>query len=237
MRFIIVEDEVLFAQQLEMIVEKLKHEVCGTAESAENALKIFEKQKPDIALIDINLKGEMNGLELGKWFKRFDDNMIIIFITSLQDEKYFEQAKELVAFSFLKKPVDEETLKRTIALATEHRLKGREKNTTSAFEHIFIKNRSKYIKIQQDEILFVEADDKYCNIHTLDGSKHLERITLSKINKKLNPKLFAQTHRSFIVNLSKVNEIDASDMTVKIADQYLPLGESFKQYVLKRIGV
>lgn len=237
MKFIIVEDEILFAQQLEMIVEKLQYEICGTAESAENALKIYYKEKPDIALIDINLKSEMNGLELGKWFKAFDDNMIIIFITSLQDEKYFEEAKELAAFSFLKKPVDEETLKRTIALATKHSTKSREKYTTSAFEHMFIKNRSKYIKIQQDEILFVEADDKYCNIHTLDGSKHLERITLSKINKKLNPKLFAQTHRSYIANLSKVEEIHPADMTIKIAGLYLPLGESFKQYFLKRIGI
>ena len=120
MNFLLVEDEALYAQQLEMLIEKLQHQICGVAESAEQALQIYDKQKPDIALIDINLKGEMNGLELGKWFKRFDEEIIIIYITSLQDEKYFEQAKEIAAFSFLTKPVDPITLQRTIELATKH---------------------------------------------------------------------------------------------------------------------
>lgn len=237
MNFLIVEDEYLYAQQLEMMVEKLGYEVAGISESAESALGIYDKASPDIAIIDIHLKGEMNGLELGKWLNRFDENIIIIFITSLQDEKYFEQAREMAAFSFLTKPVEEETLKRTIELAIQHRKKNREKHKVSANEHLFIKNRSKHIKLYQKDILYIEAEDKYCNIVLANNTKHLERTSLTSINKKLDPDLFAQTHRSFILNLSKVEEIDPSDMTIKLAEHILPLGESFKKYFLKRIGV
>ena len=237
MNFLLVEDEALYAQQLEMLIEKLQHQICGVAESAEQALQIYDKQKPDIALIDINLKGEMNGLELGKWFKRFDEEIIIIYITSLQDEKYFEQAKEIAAFSFLTKPVDPITLQRTIELATKHGQENNKETETNHHKCLFIKNRSKLIKVKQETILYVEAEDKYCNIHLLNGKKHLERISLSNFNKKLDPNLFAQTHRSYIVNLSKVEEINSSDMTVKLDKHHLPLGDTFKEYFLKKIGV
>ncbi len=237
MKFLIVEDEALYAQQLEMMVDELGYEVAGISESAGPALTKYDKTSPDIALIDIHLEGEMNGLELGKWLNRFDKNIIIIFITSLQDEEYFEQAKEMAAFSFLIKPVKEETLKRTIELAIQHRKKNEGKHKVTANEHLFIKDRSKHIKLYQKDILYVEADDKYCNIVLANNTKHLERTSLTNINKKLDPDLFAQTHRSYIVNLSKVEEIDPSDMTIKIAEQILPLGESFKRYFLKRIGV
>ncbi len=237
MNFIIVEDETLYAQQLEMLVEKLGYNLSGVAEDAETALKLFNKQKPDIALIDINLKGEMNGLELGKWLKRFDEKVIIIYITSLHDEKHFEEAKEMAAFSYLTKPVEQTTLKRTIQLATEHFKNGNKKDDVVSHEYLFVKNRSKHIRVKQADILFIEADDKYCNIYFENRKKLTERITLTDINKKLDPKLFAQTHRSFIVNLSKVEEIDSSDMTIKLSKHYVALGESFKQYFMKRIGV
>lgn len=237
MKFLVVEDEKLYAQQLEMQIEQLNFSLIDIAEDAETALKLFDKQKPDIALIDINLKGEMNGLELGKWLKRFDEKIIIIFITSLQGEEYFEQAKEMAAFSFLTKPVEQTTLKRTIELALAQHKKEIKKEEFSEFGDLFIKNRSKHIRIKQIEILFVEADDKYCNIYIENKKRLIERSSLTQFNKRLDPNLFAQTHRSYTINLSKVEEINTSDMTIKLGNHAIPLGESFKKYFLKKIGV
>ncbi|WP_127846596.1 LytR/AlgR family response regulator transcription factor [Psychroflexus aestuariivivens] len=239
MKFLIVEDESLYADQLQMIVEQCGYEVCGLTDHAEEALKIFESQAPDIAIIDINLAGQMNGLELGKWLKRFKPNMLIIFITSLQEEKYFEGAKEISAFSFLNKPIDQQVLQRTIKLASQFLISNnkQENGEDNILKDLLVKNRSKYIKVKQKEITYISAEDKYCSIHLDNGKSYIERITLKDLNQKLSPDIFAQSHRSYIVNLDKVEETDTSDYTIKIKENHIPLGETYKTYFLKKIGI
>ncbi|MFN2260725.1 MAG: LytR/AlgR family response regulator transcription factor [Psychroflexus sp.] len=237
MKILIVEDESLYADQLQMIVEQSGNQVCGICESAEKALQIFESEAPDIAIVDINLSGQMNGLELGKWFRRFNTNMIIIFVTSHQDEAFFESAKEISAFSFLTKPIDGKSLERTIILARQFLNSESDDSEEIEPKHLLVKNKTKYIKINQEDITFISAEDKYCNIYLKSGKRYVERISLKDINQKLAPGKFAQSHRSYIVNLDKVEEADTSDFTIKIQDEYIPLGETYKSYFLKKIGL
>ncbi|MFB2120233.1 LytR/AlgR family response regulator transcription factor [Parapedobacter sp. 2B3] len=240
MNVFIVEDEDLYADQLVMLVERAGHTVCGIATNAEEALRLFEKSDADMALIDINLAGEMDGLELGKWLKRFKDDILIIFITAhYADVEYFERAKQLSAYAFLKKPIDVTDLLRTIELAFQY-------NTTQAdigtqghmHDHhtLLVKIKAKYIKIDQNDITHIAAEDKYCSIHLKDGTVYLERISLNELNKKLSPRLFARTHRSYIVNLNNVQETDTAEFTIKVSGHRVPLGDTYKTYFLKKFG-
>src|SRR5690606_2973871 len=103
--------------------------------------------------------------------------------------------------------------------------------------NLLVKIKAKYIKIKQKDIAYISADDKYCSIYLDDGTVYMERISLKDLNNKLSPKLFAQTHRSYIVNLSKVQETDTSDFTIKVNKKHIPLGNTYKDYFLKKFGL
>jgi len=240
MNVFIIEDEDLYADQLAMVVEQTGHAVCGTASNAEEALRLVEKRNADMALIDINLAGEMDGLELGKWLKRFKDDILIIFITAhYADVEYFERAKQLSAYAFLKKPLDATDLSRTIELAFQYNATQADVGTRGdADDHrtLLVKIKAKYIKVDQNDITHIVAEDKYCSIHLKDGTEYLERISLKELNKKLSPRLFAQTHRSYIVNLNHVQETDLSEFTIKVDGHHIPLGDTYKDYFLKKFG-
>lgn len=240
MNILIIEDEALYADQLQMVVESLGYNVCGVIDNAEEALRILEVANPDMAIIDINLSGEMNGLELGKWIKRFKE-IPIIYVTSYQDTEYFNQAKALSAYAFLEKPINKEQLARTIALGfqfyQQQNDKQSDKKSVEKKPELMIKIKAKYIKINQKDIAFIEAEDKYCNIHLDDGTVYVERTSLKDINNKLAPEMFAQTHRSYIVNLEKVRETDTADFTINVNQQHIPLGNTYKEYFLKKFGV
>lgn len=244
MNVFIIEDESLYAEQIQMVVEQAGHQVCGVAGNAEDALRLFEQCEADMALIDINLEGGMNGLELGRWLKRFKDIPIIYITSHYDDEEYFESAKQLAAYAFLQKPVDVIQLSRTIELAFRHRVAPGIRLDTEPQERegddwqiLLVKKRSKYIKINQYDITHIMAEDKYCAIHLRDGSVYLERTTMKDLSKKLSPALFAQTHRSFIVNLREVQETDTADFTIKVNGHLIPLGDTYKAFFLRKFGV
>ena len=232
MNIFIIEDEPLYSEQLEAIVEDMGHTVCGIADNAQDALRKFEQSNPHIALVDINLNGEMDGLELGKWLKRFK-NIIIIYITSYTEQEYFETAKELSAFAFLQKPIHKVSLERTIALAANFSATHNDE-ANSPNDFLILKQKAKYIKISQQQIAYIEADDKYCSVVMDDGTVYTDRCTLKSISLKLNPYLFAQSHRSFLVNLDKINEINVQDYMLSINSKQVPLGATYKDYFLKK---
>jgi len=239
MNIFIIEDEALYADQLAMVVEQSGHTVCGVAGNAEEALRLFERSDADMALIDINLAGAMDGLELGKWLRRFKDIAIIFVTAHYEDVTYFERAKQLAAYAFLKKPIDKTDLSRTIALAFQYQAKvaGAESGRAADDQQaLLVKIKAKYIKVNQNEITHIVAEDKYCAIHVLGGNVYLERTSLKELNKKLSPRLFAQTHRSYIVNLNHVQETDLSEFTIKVDGHHIPLGDTYKDYFLKKFG-
>ncbi len=246
MNILIVEDEALYADQLQLLIRRIGHIPCAVAENAEEALMLFEKFPIDLALIDINLRGEMDGLELGKWLRRFSQ-IPVIYITSYYDnQSYFDKASQLSAFAFIKKPIDETQLQRTITLALGYATGGGESIDRSfvsdrdpaaglaGFETLILHMKSKLIRIHQQDILYIEADDKYCIIHLEDARTFQERITLKELSNKLHPGRFARTHRSFIVNLDRVQEINTSEFTIRVKDYWIPLGNSYKDYFLKK---
>lgn len=247
MNILIVEDEELYADQLQMLIKRLGHQTCAVVDNAEEALIQFDRHSVDMALVDINLKGEMDGLELGKWLRRFS-NIPIVFITSHYDnQEYFEKASKVQAFGFIRKPVDETELLRTITLALSYgsdvepfdgtSLAGKTVLSSQVPETLLLQMRSKLVKINQDEILYIEADDKYCTLILEDGRQFQERGSLKEMSKKLSVSKFAQSHRSFIVNLDQIQEINTAEFTIKVQEYWIPLGNTYKEYFLKKFGV
>lgn len=115
-RILVVEDEPLVADDLERTLKKLSYQVVGRAASAAEAIALAEKLKPDLALMDISIKGEVDGIEAGKTLKdRF--GIALIYLTAHSDHATFERAKITEPYGYVVKPFQPTDLRIALGLA------------------------------------------------------------------------------------------------------------------------
>lgn len=116
MKILIVEDEALYADQIEILCEQLGYTVTGVCADAFTALDNFHHHSPDLLLSDINLLGEVDGIQLAEKINA-QNQLPTIFITSLQDDDTFARAQSVLPVAFIVKPFDQLQLQRSIELA------------------------------------------------------------------------------------------------------------------------
>lgn len=112
-KILIVEDEIIIACDLENSLKLMGHQVCGIAGSGEQAVSCVKKQRPDLILMDINLQGEISGIEAAEVIRRESD-VPIIFVTAYTGIDKLDRAKLFEPFCCLIKPLNEADLKGTI---------------------------------------------------------------------------------------------------------------------------
>lgn len=113
---LIVEDESIIAMELEARVEDFGYISLGSASSAEEALAIIECKRPSVVLLDINIEGEINGLELAQKIRELY-SLPFIFLSAYNNESHIQRATELGAVAFLNKPFLDEELQSAIESA------------------------------------------------------------------------------------------------------------------------
>ncbi len=115
-RILIVEDEALIAQDIELIVRNAGYEVCGLASTGEESLLLAEKMQPDLILMDIVLRGEMDGVEAAEKIRERSD-IPVIYLTAHADENTLRRAKFTQPLGYTLKPVDQKELITVIEMA------------------------------------------------------------------------------------------------------------------------
>lgn len=237
---LIVEDEMIIAANISLQLTHLGYEVTGIIPRAEEVLPIIRQHQPDIILLDINLKGDLDGIDLAHLIQE-EYKIPIIFLTANSDESHFNRAKAINPYAFISKPFKKLDLQRAIEL-TIIRIQeetAQEKNTILDTETpfilsdcIFVRSHDKMIKVCINDILYIEAERNYCKIHCKD-KEHLLVMTLKDIEEKLTNNNLMRIHRSFIVNLSHIDEIATSH--VVIAKKAIPLSADLKRVLLQHI--
>ena len=114
-KILVVEDEMIIGAKISMHLTSLGYEVTGIVPRGEEAVMHAEQNPPDIVLLDINLKGTIDGIETAKLMQRFGD-MPIIYLTANTDEGTFNRAKSTRPFAFISKPFKQLDLQRAIEL-------------------------------------------------------------------------------------------------------------------------
>ena len=116
LRALIVEDEALVADELSERLSRLGFSVIGTADSADQCIAIATRERPDLILMDIRLKGDKNGLQAADEIRRLLDTSIV-YVTALSDASTVERAKRTEHDGFLLKPFHRSDLQSTIDVA------------------------------------------------------------------------------------------------------------------------
>ena len=238
-KILIVEDEMIIAANTSLQLTNLGYEVSGIVSRGEEALVHIEENLPDIILLDIQLKGKLDGIETAHQMqKQFD--IPIIYVTSNVDDANFERAKKTNPYAFISKPFKKLDLQHAIELTAnriiENEIKyDEEKASEPSFvlsDRIFVRHNDRIVKIIIADILYIEADRNYCRIHS-KVKIFLLVVTLKDIEKKLPKEYFIRVHRSYIINLSQIDEVAAKHIV--IARKAIPLSKSLRADLLTRL--
>jgi DNA-binding LytR/AlgR family response regulator len=239
MKILIVEDEELYADKLEMLVEKLEYELVGIVDNSADALAKIRQNPPDLILMDVHIQGQHDGIELADLINR-EFNIPVIFITSLLDDLTFNRAARAKPIYFLNKPFSDIQLQRSIELTV--RQLGTQANDTPEWEqdvfskeHLFIKVRQKLEKVAIKDIVYLEADGRYCQIFT-ERKKYLVRLSLQECMALLPATDFLQTHRSYLINTEKIQTIDLQDNFIQFDKFQVPLSKRHREVLLKKLN-
>jgi DNA-binding LytR/AlgR family response regulator len=234
-RILIVEDDIIIAANISLQLTKLGYEVTGIESRGEDAIHHAKENHPEIILMDIHLKGKIDGIETALSIQRIFD-IPLIYLTANSDEISFQRAKETHPFAFISKPFNKLNLERTIALVVgKIKEENFEKTNGNAVvetleDRIFIRSQNKLIKVMLDEILYIEAERNYCNIITSD--QHFTIVSpLNTFCEKIVSKDFLRVHRSYVINIKKLDAV--ADSYLEINRKIIPVSKMFKEDLMK----
>ena len=240
-KILVVEDEMIIAAKIAMQLTSLGYEVTGILPRGEQAIEQVKENKPDIILLDINLKGNLDGIETATQIQQLY-NIPIIYLTANADEGTFNKAKTTKPAAFISKPFKQLDLQRAIELTISRMADYEtdivtEKNKEEEIpyilsDRIFVRHKEKMVKIMIAGILYIEADRNYSRIFTAN-KEYLLSITLKLMEEKLPQSFFLRVHRSYLINITQIEEVLESH--VMIAQKAIPLGIGLKEKLLQRI--
>lgn len=241
-KILISEDEVIIAEDIAACLKDLGYQTCAI-DTGEDTLDKIRETKPDLVLLDINVKGKLDGIEIGSRIREEFD-IPFIYLTAYADKATIDRAKKTEPDGFIIKPFDEKSLRSTIEIALykhDHTSKPNEKAASTknaepevALDYIFVKVKHRIIKVMYNDILWVEAYDNYSFIVTAD-QKYLVSSTLKDMEHKLPTQNFVRVHRSYIANLDKIEAMEENSVVFSKSD--IPIGKSYKKLLMARFNI
>lgn len=235
-KILVVEDEIVVADNICLILEQLGYEVLEPAINYSEALVSLEQDQPDLALLDIQLAGSKDGIDLA-WKIKEDYDIPFVFLTSNADPRTVERAKQLTPPAYLVKPFNRDDLYTSLELALhnfQHKnLQNRDEGEEVVIKDaLFVKDKHLFHKVRFADILFVKSEHVYVELYTVSGKNHLIRTTMNRIVERL-PKPFFRVHRSYTVNLDFLDTINS--VSVIINGHEVPVGKTFRDQLMRLI--
>ncbi len=223
---LIVEDEPLIADDIAGTLREKGYGIIGPVDNADEASLILSKAKPSLVLLDIQIKGTRDGIELATEIHS-KHKLPFIYITSFYDRATLDRAKATEPQAYIVKPFDEKDLVINIEMAL---YKHRKPLLTT--DKIFVKDKGELIALDAKDIVYAEAFDNYTKVFTAK-QQYIISHTLKQVEEKLSTKSFVRVHRSYLVNFEKVCSINES--TIYLGLIKIPLAQAFRQELIERI--
>ncbi|MCO4805482.1 MAG: response regulator [Flavobacteriales bacterium] len=246
MNILVVEDESIVAKDIQVCLRKLGYEVIGICSSGEDAIEKALEMKPDLIMMDIMLKGELSGIQAAAIIRETHD-IPVIFLTAYTDRDTVDKAKETEPYGYIIKPFKEIDIQTAIEIAlykhSREKVVKKERDfyyslveKQDSVDMIFVKANQRLVKIKYEDIYFIEALKDYVVINTLER-RYTIHSTMKDIERKMPEKSFVRVHRSFIIRLDKIKEIDHSNVVMDNDKKIIPVGGSYKDLLQERLNL
>ncbi|MGC4101317.1 LytR/AlgR family response regulator transcription factor [Ferruginibacter sp.] len=233
----IVEDEAIIADNLSNTLIHLGYDVAEPAASYNEALTMIDNEKPDLLLLDIQLKGKKDGIDLA-WKIKETYQLPFIFLTANADAATVQRAKQVSPPAYLVKPFTKDDLYSSIEICLHNSSTHKKEKAETAGAHyvindaLFIKDGHYFHKVKFADILYLESEHVYVQVYTAD-KKFLVRTSMQQYLENFDEKKFFRIHRSYVVNLDHVQSISADEVLINgIA---LPIGKTYQEELLSRL--
>jgi len=213
MRTVIVDDEAPARERLKRLLAGLEDvEVVGEAGDGIQAVEMIERQRPDLALLDI----QMPGLDGFGVIEALEDPPAIIFVTAY--DQYAIRAFKVHALDYLLKPFSRERLAKAIRRAQEALAEGQDLSAQLRpllkalaaegryLARLAVRDRDCIRVLDADEVDWIGIEDEQVMVHVGDQAYPIRR-TLTEMVERLDPQRFFRAHRSAVVNLDRIQEI------------------------------
>lgn len=217
---IIIEDEPLALEKTKDFVGKVPFlELSATFDNALMGLAYLQSNKVDLLFLDINMD-ELSGIELLESSKITSQ---VIITTAYQE--YALKGYELQITDYLLKPFSFNRFLQAVNKAQGNLV---QVNSTAQPEFIFVKTENRLEKIMLNEIVYIEGMRDYRRIHTVNKSRKIMTLqNFSEFEKLIPSNLVCRVHKSYMVALNKIESVERG--RIKIADQLIPVSETYKE--------
>jgi len=227
---IIIDDEPLARKGLKEYIDDVDFlHLAGEFENPLKAMPLISDGTVQLLFLDIQMP-KISGLD---FFKALHPAPPVIFTTAFPQHAL--EGFELNALDYLVKPISFDRFYKAALRAREYyevRAENNKAATTDAADHFFIKSDNKLVKIDFDEILFVEALQNYVCIQA-GTKKYITYLTFRSIEEYLPANRFIKTHKSYIVAASRIDSIDGNE--IRIGNHAIPISRNSREEVMEKL--
>ncbi len=222
LEIVILEDELIIAEYLKVILRNLNHKVAAVFDKFDECQKYLESHQVDMVFLDINLDGNLTGMDLASFCN--ERQIPFLFLTSYSDSKTINEALKYEPLAYMLKPFSEKEVFKTLEVVKSKLKEKKNKNS------ILLKEGHEFVKLKFVDILWLKADNVYTEIVT-STKRYLHRISLSDMSEQLPEQQFFRVHRSYIVNLAHLQKVSTD--CVVIGSEKIPLSRGNKAKLLE----
>ena len=226
LRCFAIDDEPLALQQMCSYIKQTPFlELLGGFKDAVSALEKIQELQPDLLFVDINMP-ELNGLD---FVRSLHHPCMVIFTTAY--DQYALEGFRVDAVDYLLKPISYPAFLKAANKALKLHDVGAKpppETLSGNDEGLFVKSEYRIVRIRFNEIKYIEGMREYVRIYLTDGNPVMTLLSMKALEEKLPPQQFMRVHRSYIVNLNKINVIERNRIVFD-TDVYIPIGEQYKE--------
>jgi two-component system, LytTR family, response regulator LytT len=221
-----IDDEPLAVKKISAYIQKTPFlELVAECRSAFEAMEIINTRTIQLLFIDINMP-DLNGLE---FVKSLTNKPYIVFTTAYSE--YAVEGFQVDAADYLLKPVTYSGFLKAankVKNLIELNANSQKENVKTAAGHLFVKSEYKLIRIELDDIRYIESQHEYIKIHLTNSNPVMTQLSMKTIEEQLPSDQFMRVHRSFIVNLKKVTVIERNRIVFD-SKVYIPVSDQYKE--------
>jgi two-component system, LytTR family, response regulator len=237
----IVEDEAIIADDIAALLGEMGYECTEPSGNYSEAIVMLMEQQPDLAILDINLGGKRDGVDIAHYI-RTNLNIPFIFLTANSDAATVVRAKETWPNAYLVKPFHKADLYTAIEIALHNfnRSKGKTQpgnpsRDKKLLQHsLFIKEGDYFHKVNFDDILYLASEHVYITVCTTQR-KFLVRASMQEYLENFDPARFVRVHRGHVVNIDRVEKINTTSVIINGIE--VPLSRNHRDELLKLLNI
>lgn len=242
---LIVEDELLLAEDIKLRLERLGYRVVAYVPSVQLAMEQFkEYPEIDLALLDISLKGKLDGVDLAKVINTVY-KVPFIFLTSHADRALVERAKQVRPSAYMLKPFNDREIAINVEMALANYAGNRseagpgirresfgsdENQVLNINQSLFLKKDNHFQRVALKDITILEADNNYTTVYT-KSDRYIYSTVLKRMEEKLPGNSFLRVHRSYVVNIESITGFEGN--TLFVGDRQIPVSKQYRVEVFK----